>query len=513
MYYDRCEKLREKGDFMKRLIAASLIGAMLLSGCGTLSKPHSQAVDEDSTVLAEDINFFPMTDEAFVGDTMPFFENGKMNVFYLADMRDDKAGYHPWALMQTEDYCTYEKQGEVIPYSTQVDGQDLALGTGCVMKDNNGLYHAFYTGHNDRRMPKEAIMHATSTDMLNWTKVPEDTFIANEKYSLEDFRDPYVFYVEEEQCYWMLVVTRYQQNGVIVKYTSKDLSKWTDQGVLFTDDMGYGTNLECPSLLQYNGVWYLAFSDQWPNRLVHYRVGKSINGPFTALEKDTLDGNGFYAGRMETDGENLYMVGWNPTKVGHEDTNEYNWGGSMVIHQLRQHEDGTLTPIVNESIVERVSHGSTPAPILISETVHQDKNSYTMSGEQFELVEFDYLPDYYRIEADIKDFAAGGKFGFGFAPNDENVGSLNFLFNVDNNTVEFYNTDGMVTEDPQSTAPFDFSGKDSVHVTILGTDNVLCMYVDGEIALTARMYRAVYNNWELFSIQSGVTWENLEIFN
>ena len=42
---------------------------------------------------------------------------GNMNIFYLADLRDGKTGYHPWALFETDDFCTYEDKGIVIPYA------------------------------------------------------------------------------------------------------------------------------------------------------------------------------------------------------------------------------------------------------------------------------------------------------------------------------------------------------------------------------------------------------------
>lgn len=98
-----------------------------------------------------------------------------------------------------------------------------------MIKDKEGLYHAFYTGHNDTYEPKEAVMHATSMDLDNWTKIPEDTVYAGETYSQDDFRDPYVLYVAEEQQYWMLISTR-------------------------------------------------SGSDQWPDRLFHYweRTGESL---------------------------------------------------------------------------------------------------------------------------------------------------------------------------------------------------------------------------------------------
>ncbi len=58
------------------------------------------------------------------------------------------------------------------------DQRDTALGTGCVIRDQQGTCHAFYTGHNDFREPKETVMYAASSDMLSWTKHPEESFTA-----------------------------------------------------------------------------------------------------------------------------------------------------------------------------------------------------------------------------------------------------------------------------------------------------------------------------------------------
>ena len=279
---------------MKKLRLFTIALLVFLGACADKPSSEPSVDDTDDAEEREATMIFPKTDEALVGDTMPFYDNGKMNIFYLADLRDGKTGYHPWALFETDDFCTYEDKGIVIPYADSAMEQDIALGTGCVIKDKEGGYHAFYTGHNDYYEPTEAIMHATSSDMLNWKKIPEDTFFASEQYSSNGFRGPYVFYVEEDQKYWMLVVTRSEGSGVIARYSSTNLSKWNDEGIFFEDDMGYGTNMECPTLLQYKGKWYLTFSDQWPDRVVHYRVSDSIRGPFKRLDTDTVDSNGWF---------------------------------------------------------------------------------------------------------------------------------------------------------------------------------------------------------------------------
>ena len=497
----------------KEKVFALVMSVLLAAGCrtGQSEEPAgnvSPGTDDHGSVIV-----FPKTDLALVGDTMPFFDDGKMYIYYLADQRDGKTGYHPWALLRTEDYCTYEDMGIVIPYGEDATDQDIALGTGCVMKDQQGNYHAFYTGHNDYYEPKEAIMHATSSDLLNWTKIPGDTFIANEKYSKNDFRDPYVFYVPEEQQYWMLVVTRTEGSGVIVKYTSKDLSKWEDGGILFEDDLGYGTNMECPSLLQFNGKWYLTFSDQWPDRVVHYRIADSINGPFVKPEKEILDGNGFYAGRMETDGTDLYCVGWNGTKIGHDDVNDYDWAGNMVIHKIKQHEDGTLSAEVNEKVTAGMKHKLSEVPVKMTKTVKTLDDGFQLSGEQYELVQFEAFTDSGCVEADISGFESDDLFGIAFAPDIENVGTLNYVFNIPENRIEFYNTDQLMEGYAQSYMDYDFSNKDSIHMTMYVDDGVTCLYLDDEVALTARMYRSNGTNWQFFGINAGVTWDNVGIYD
>ncbi len=500
----------------KKAIALMTAGLLLfLSACGQGGNAAGGTTDQKTDTAAQEqeaATLFPMTLDGYVGDTMPYFEDGRMNIYYLLDQRDGKTGYHPWALLQTEDYCTFENKGIVLPYAESATEQDNALGTGCVMKDQEGKYHAFFTGHNDYYEPAEAIMHAEGTDLEHFTKIPEDTF-TDENYSTNDFRDPYVFYVPEEQCYWMLVVTRKDKNGVIARYTSTDLHKWKDEGVFFEDDMGYGTNMECPSLLQFGGKWYLAFSDQWPDRVVHFRVSDNIHGPFTRPEKDTIDGNGFYAGRLETDGEHLYVVGWNGTKIGHDDLNDYDWAGNMVVHQLAQKEDGSLVPVVNEKVKARLSHEAALSPLTITETVSFDgKNKVQFSGKDYELVQFEPYDTGIRIEADLTGYGKEDMFGISFAPNSENVGALSYVFNVKEGRVEFYNTTKLFEEDAQSFMEMDLAGRDSIHMTLLLCDGVASLYVDDEIALTARMYRSQGTDWQLFAIRSGVTMENVTVY-
>lgn len=503
---------------MKTSVALTLavLSVSCLAGCKYDTKLKSEPekyLGENMEESVEDVQLFPTLDTSFVGDPMPYYEDGIFHIFYLEDLRDGKVGYHPWALYETSNFYDYENKGEVIPYGDSMEAQDIALGTGSVIKDKAGVYHAFYTGHNDTYAPKEAVMHATSMDMVNWTKIPEDTLYAGKAYSSDDFRDPYVLYVEEENQYWMLVSTRNENTGILAKYTSADLKTWEDAGIFFTNDMGTDSNLECSTLLQYDGKWYLSFSDQWPDRIFHYRVSDDINGEFIIPEQDFIDGNGFYAGRLETDGSHLYAFGWNATKNNHMDSEEYNWAGNLVVHQLLKQENGELFPVVNRYVKEKLNQELTLIPTRITKTIDRRKNQYTFAGGQYEAVVFNKLIGSYLFEGTIKNFQNSERFGFTFNTEEKGLGDINLVFDVKKNKIRFYNTNELYQEDAQSEISMDFAGVSELNISILIADGVVSMYVNDQYAMTARMYASQGTNWGIFGIYSGIQIENVKIYS
>lgn len=140
--------------------------------------------------------------------------------------------------------------------------------------------------------------------------------------------------------------------------------------------MGSDANMECPTLLKYGKYWYLTFSDQWPSRVVHYRVATDSMGPFVKPERDYFDASGFYAGKLAQDKESLYLVGWTPTKADGKDTRPTDWAGNLVAHQLKQRADGTLYPVPVEKMTGRMQKPVALTPILESGGVQSDSSSY-----------------------------------------------------------------------------------------------------------------------------------------
>ena len=144
-----------------RIMKTLLILTLMFSLCGI------SALAEDEAYEPVAYNLYPAPEGGYVGDTMPFVtEDGTLEIYYLYDTDHNGQGYHPFYKYSTKDLCGYEDHGMVLNFGLMSE-PDPALGTGSVLQDREGLYHLFYTGHNDSGTSgkgKECIMHATSTD-------------------------------------------------------------------------------------------------------------------------------------------------------------------------------------------------------------------------------------------------------------------------------------------------------------------------------------------------------------
>lgn len=418
---------------------------------------------------------YPRSPESFVGDPMPYYDGNSFKMYYLEDLRDGEIGYHPFSLMETTDFYNYTDHGEVIPYVNEEDSAERALGTGSIIQDQEGLYHAYYTGHNQQRSPKEVIMHATSEDGVSFDKIPENTFEGDDMYEKDDFRDPFVFWEEESQLWWMLITTRQDGEGIIAKYTSIDLESWENEGVFFSNDLDNDSNLECPSLVHFKGKWYLAFSDQWDQRVVHYRVANDVNGPFESPEEgiDYFDGAGFYAGRLETDGDNLYMVGWIPTKEQHNDLYNYNWAGNLAVHELSPEGD-KLIPSLPQSAYKVINKTSFPVQTFSSgeAIVFDDEDSILFEGQM-----------------NIKDSKTKVALQF----SDKN----NIIIDVSEEKIVYFNTDLESTSErePITEIPLNL-GSSEIHLQIVKENAIVVIYANG-VAFSNRIYDSNNSSFEL----------------
>lgn len=486
---------------------------LFLVGCTeTTTITTTTVLPENGSIEQGDVMIFPKSEYGYIGDPMPFYYEGTMNLFYLLDERRGSIGFHPFALFQTNDFLNYTDIGTVIPYDNTISSQDLALGTGSVIYGNDGLFHAYYTGHNSsgEMLYFEKIQHATSTDLIHWTKQPDDGFFG----AANDFRDPYVYYNPEGNDYWMLIVTRDSQGGVLKIYKSTDLVHWQNNGTFYRNPEG-SYNMECPTLIYFNGYYYLSFSEQGSgnDRIVHYRYTQSLDQGWTIPEQDFFDGWGFYAGRIENVEGRLVLSGWVATKTIDKDYGDYMWGGHLVHHELIQTESGQLFPKLMTEYDEFLSH-EVSYDIQETNTTFED-DTYTFSQSKgYSYLLFEELlskPTKTVFEVDITDST---NFGITLGAYQSSVGGLNYYFDLEHNRMEFYNVDSNLISksSPEISIPFDFTGLTHLQVTMITEGSVVVVYVNDQIAMTSRAYDMEGSYFGFFTFQSQATLSNLHFY-
>lgn len=488
---------------MKKVVSTllSIIGVLTFVGCS------NNNLKEKGSVVQENMKFSPKSIVGYVGDPMPFYDDGKMNIFYLQDGRNTNLGYHPFALMTTTDYMNYEDYGEVIPFSNSLDSPDFALGTGSVIKDKDGLYHCFYTGHNSRRdvgLPYyEKIQHATSNDKIKWIKHEEDGFYGNSN----DFRDPYV-YLGEDNIYHMLITTNERGAGIIKEYTSSNLKNWSYKDVFFRNDSG-SYNMECPTFIKFNDYYYLSYSEQGSSRVTHYRYKHNLNDPWIKPEVDFIDGEGLYAGRIEKDDSKLYMFGWCGTRVGEYDTGSIDWGGNLIVHELIQDKDGLLKSKLIDSVKNKLSN-----QVSYKLKNGNDLKNMTFDKNSFKAYVLENLSkNITRISFDVSCENKKGSFGLSFntISNDE-ISNEVLLFNYDTDYVLYYANASKIDSLGKIDVFVPFNFKNDIHVEIIIDGQIITTYINNEKALTTRFYDMNKKPFSFFVNKSDALFKNIEFY-
>ena len=473
---------------MARIVLA-LIGMLVFAGAS------ASATGDVYTPV--DYSLYPAPQGGYVGDTMPYVtEDGMLELYYLYDTDHNGQGYHPIYRFSTDDLSGYEDDGLMLEFGLMSD-PDPALGTGSVMRDQEGLYHLFYTGHNDTGnggQGKECVMHATSEDREHWTKRSEDTFFSPDGYSKDDFRDPEVFWVEEEQRYWMLVAAREDAlGGVVAKYTSEDLKAWTFEGPLFAPQAQY--MLECPDLVRIGDSWYLTYS--W-DCVTYYAIGESMNGPFVAPEDNILDGQGqmegngfvFYAAKTaEWDGR-YYLCGWLGRAGLSADSGIYQWAGNALNHQLVRHEDGTLGVTAPELFGNYFTEDLAVDAQAVEGSVAIDDGGIALTARDggIALADMGVRAPTMLLECDVT-LDADGCAGFAFGGSEADEAYTALCLDAGRSLLHYegYELTEISVYPPMAVTRFDFSRADTHHVTLVCENEIVVMYVDGEKALSSRV--------------------------
>jgi beta-fructofuranosidase len=303
---------------------------------------------------------FYKPENAWVGDLIPYYESGTFYAFYLHDPRKRQEEYAEettWHLVTTTDFKSVEYHGEAIKRGGD-DQPDKNAYTGSVVKSGEE-YYAFFTAYNEEYKNNgkaiQSVMCAKGKDLYHLKTDNKFRFLSdNIIYEPFDWRDPYVFFNEEDNCWWMLLASRVKgagelRGGCIALCKSHDLIHWSYCTPFYSPNM-YVT-MECPEVFKMGNYWYLVFSTFSDRFVTHYRISSHIDGPWKIPEIDTFDCRADYAIKTASDGKRRFTFGWIASKKGSTDFGAWEWGGSMVFHELIQdHKTGLIHVKAIESV-------------------------------------------------------------------------------------------------------------------------------------------------------------------
>ena len=433
--------------------------------------------------------------QPYVGDTMPFYEDGTYYIYYLKEAGDSYN--HSVYLATTTDFVNYTEVDDVVLEANRSGGQDSWIGTGSVVKVGD-KYLFFYTGHGDGAILEyaEKVMVAigdtpTSFEKKEGWEITPDASLGQKN----DFRDPQG-YVDPETGNIILTITASQEGTArILKYTlSPDLENVHYDGIIFTNPVGDFWNLECSDTFCINGKYYITYSAQ--DDTLWYASSDTPYGPYG--DPVRLDAKLFYAAKHVEDGSNYYMVGWARRSESASSTQDVSgWAGNLCVQKLIQNEDGTLALAPVDSVVQ--SFPNRRALPIESTHVSVESGSIYAYEDAFTCYERFMLTGEFR-------FTGTGSFGLSFdynGRNDKNKlisispanGTLSLLFNEGSTAI----TETAVTLEAGKTYSFTYIQEGSVGI----------FYIDGLAALTVRLYGASGKTIKVFAEGNTVLFSSL----
>ena len=329
-------------------------------------------------------------------DTMPFFYQGTWHLFHLQNgmaiaHRTSKDLVHwmiePIALHQG-------KPGEP-------DSANIATGT---VLEHGGKFYCFYTGNQN-------VCLATSDDLITWKKAKGNPILVGDNVhaSPVHFRDPFVFYNDEDQCWWLLTCTQapgdfHQRSGCVGLAKSKNLLDWKLVDPLWK--WSSAMHADCPQILKEGDLWYLFTLD----RNGRYRIADSSKGPWRRPPRRELMPNPLFAmSRPASDGERWVTF---PFICGRQGNNDFadliNAEVFAIPRQLDFRSDGSVTERVIPELIEAIHEKpaleerilAAAEPITGKWEIGEDEAASIKTGT-CNLLRLSGMPDSFYFEADV----------------------------------------------------------------------------------------------------------------
>jgi beta-fructofuranosidase len=303
-----------------------------------------------------------------------------------------------------------------------------------------------------------------------------------------------------------------RRRGCTALCASKDLSKWEVREPFWTPGL-YFTH-ECPDLFRIGHWWYLVYSEFTERFETHYRMSRSLKGPWLAPDNDTFDGRAYYAAKTASDGHRRFAFGWLATRQESKDFRPWNWGGNLVVHELVQEADGTLSVKVPVSI-DQAFHESAPCefqPALglckISPGAVQ-----LAAPSGFACASAGSLPARCKIEARVDFQTSTRGCGLMLRASDDFDSAYYLRLEPARNRLVFdsWPRPGDVPFWVELERPTSLEPQQPVDLKVFVDDTVCVVYVANKVAMSTRLYNLKQGAWGCFASEGAAQFSNARI--
>ncbi len=292
-------------------------------------------IESDCEDITDISAWMPYGLRAHVGDCMPFSHDGVWHLFWLFDRRGHGSkwglGAHQWAHISTTDFRRWKTYPMAVPITGQDEG---SICTGSTVFAE-GRYWCWYAIRSIDGSPAR-ITASVSDDGVNFEKTGRYITL-KEPYHSPSARDPKVI-KGEDGLYHMFVTTSRYGKGALAHLTSPDLESWTQLSEPIIQ-LDIPDQPECPDWFEWNGRYYLVFSNFGMGRYVWSdRPFDGWRGEENGMTGLPIGDEHLRVPKTAFFGDRLIAASFTCIEAG--------YGGEITFLELTQNEDGTIRTFI-----------------------------------------------------------------------------------------------------------------------------------------------------------------------
>lgn len=450
--------------------------------------------------------FTPVGGNQFVGDCIPFYHNGTYYLYWLIDEGHHSSlhglGGHQWVLSTSNDLKEWKHYPIVIGID---DDWEKSICTGSVAFDGKNFY-AFYATRliNEKNEVNEQLSYAISNDGIHFEKQKPNPFYTSAPgYNQRNFRDPKVTIDSEgvfhlfvsSQTDWGNAISEY--SGCLVHLSSKDLKTWKVNKPVISGERDVP---ECPDYFKWNDWYYLVYS---LGGRTFYVMSKQAYGPwvqpaFQAFDEDWSN----VVKTAEFPGGRRIAASWIPSKRDNKDNGGEIFGGSILLREVIQRKDGTLTTKFPKETMPEIESAINPGFVF-------DQNSSKQGAADFQVNALGSIGVFHSEEVPVNsvitmDVEPNGNYeelGFYLRSTDKALSGYKLSLSQNSRTVRLANT--QIESVAGLNKPFTLQ--------IIMKDDFVDVCINNQRCIVDRLMERKGNSFWIYAKHGNVTFKNIKI--